>query len=312
MATMKAVRIHDFGGPEVVRFETLTVPQPMDDELLLRVEAVSVNPVDYKTREGKYPRVGRDDLPVTLGRDLSGSVEAWGSYARTVKRGDAMYGMIGPERGALAEYVVVKATEVAPKPDSLDHAQAAAVPLAALTAWQGLFEHGELQSGQRVLIHGGAGGVGHFAVQFAKNAGATVLTTVSARDADFVRGLGADQVIDYANQRFEDEAGDVDMVFDLIAGETQERSWKVIRPGGVLVSTLGSPPQDKAAEHDVRGVGFMVEPSAAQLSTIGELIDAGRVRPVVQQTFAFADAVQAEQRHQDGHVQGKIVIDLAA
>jgi NADPH:quinone reductase-like Zn-dependent oxidoreductase len=312
MATMKAVRIHDFGGPETMTIDDLPVPQPQGDEILLRVHAASVNPVDYKTREGKFSPVTKEKLPITLGRDVSGTVESVGPDQRVMKRGDAIYAMLGPDRGGFAEYVLVKATEAAPKPSRLSHAEAAAVPLAALTAWQGLFDHGGLAAGQRVLIHGGAGGVGHFAVQFAKAKGATVITTVSGDDLDFARQLGADQVIDYKTQRFDEMVRDVDLVFDLVAGETQERSWSVLKPGGILVSTLGQPPQDKAAQHRVRAAGYMAQPNAAELTEIGRLIDAGKVRPVIEATLPLSQARQAEERQQRGHVHGKIVLELAA
>lgn len=312
MATMKAVRIHSFGGPEVMQLEDMPVPQAGEDEILLRVHAASVNPVDYKTREGKFSAVGRDKLPMTLGRDVSGTVESGGSRAGAFRRGDAVYALLGPDRGAFSEYVLVKVAEAALKPKRLSHAEAAAVPLAALTAWQGLFDHGGLTSGQRVLIHGGAGGVGHLAIQFAKDRGATVLTTVSGSDLDFVRQLGADKAIDYKAQRFEEIARDIDLVFDLVGGETQERSWSVLKPGGILVSTLGQPPQEKAKAHQARGAGYMAQPNAGQLTEIARLIDDRKVRPVIAATFPFAAAPQAEQRQEEGHVNGKIVIELAA
>ncbi|HEX6841817.1 MAG TPA: NADP-dependent oxidoreductase, partial [Stellaceae bacterium] len=238
MAIMKAVRIHRFGGPEVMQLEELPVPQFAGDEILLRVRAASVNPVDFKTRQGRFPPVGREQLPVTLGRDVSGVVEGVGSRVRGIKRGDEIYAMLGPDRGAFAEYALVKMGEGAPKPARLSHLEAATVPLAALTAWQGLFDQGGLEAGERVLIHGGAGGVGHFAIQFAKAKGAWVATTVSGADMEFARELGADQAIDYKTEKFEDAVTDIDLVYDLIAGETQRRSFAVLKDGGTLISTL--------------------------------------------------------------------------
>jgi NADPH:quinone reductase-like Zn-dependent oxidoreductase len=309
---MKAMRIHAFGGPEVMRLEDLPVPQPGRDEILVRAHAASVNPVDYKTRQGKFAAVGRDKLPVTLGRDVSGTVESCGPGVQRFRPGDAVYALLGPDRGAFAEFVILKAAEAAAKPERLSFGEAAAVPLAALTAWQGLFDHGRLAAGQRVLIHGGAGGVGHFAVQFAKARGATVLTTVSGADLDFARQLGADQAIDYRAQRFETIARDIDLVFDLVGGDTQERSWAVLKPGGILVSTLGQPPQEKARQRRAAGIGYMAQPSAQQLAEIGKLIDSGKVRPVIAATFPLVAAPQAEQRQEQGHVHGKIVLELAA
>ncbi len=304
----RAVRIHTFGGPEVLRLEDVPFPQPQDDEVLLRVHAVSVNPVDYKTRSGGYPMVKQDQLPIVLGRDVSGTVETCGTRAHTLRPGDPIYAMLGPDRGGYAEYVVVKATEMAAKPQRLDHVQAAAVPLAGLTAWQGLFDYGGLQAGQRVLIHGGAGGVGHFAIQFAKARGAHVATTVGTDDVEFARSLGADDAIDYKRQRFEDAVHDVDVVLDLIGGETQERSWAVLKPGGILVSTLTQPSQDRARERGARGTRLMARPNGEQLNEIAGLIDAGKVHPVISGTFRLDEAQAAQQCLEQGHVRGKIVL----
>lgn len=292
--------------------EVLPVPQPQDDELLLRVCAASVNPVDYKTRAGQYPRVAESQLPVTLGRDVSGMVESCGAGVDRFKPGDAVYALLTPDHGGFADYVTAKASIVAPKPDMLSHVQAAAVPLAALTAWQGLFDHGGLEEGQRVLIHGGGGGVGHFAVQFAVARGAHVITTVSSADVDFAREMGAEQVIDYKAERFDEQVRDVDLVLDLVAGETRERSWAVLKRGGRLVSALGEPSQEQAEQHGVRGIGYLAEPNGAELAAISDLIAAGKVHPRVQATFPFAQAREAEQRQENEHVQGKIVLKIAA
>lgn len=309
---MKAVRIHNFGGPEVMHFEDLPIPVPAADEILVRVCAASINPVDHKTREGKYPAVSRDALPVTLGRDVSGIVAACGTGVRAFQIGDPVYAMLSPEEGGFAEFVRVKAEYVAAKPMSLSHAEAAAVPLAALTALQGLFDYGGIAKGQSVLIHGGAGGVGHFAIQFAKIAGATVLTTVSTDDRAFVRELGADKAIDYRNERFEDVAHDIDLVFDLIGGETQVRSWSVLKPGGILVSTLGQPSREKATQHQVRCTGYQAQPNGEELAEIAALIDTHRVRPIVAATFPFAAVLDAEEVQAKSHPRGKIVLELAA
>lgn len=316
MATMHAVRIHQFGGPEVMQIEDLPIPEPRDDELLIRVHAASVNPVDHKTRAGAFPVIGEDQLPITLGRDVSGVVEARGILADTFEPGEAVFALLGPEHGGFAEYVTVKGAHVAQKPASLGHVQAAAVPLAALTAWQGLFDHGGLREGQHVLIHGGAGGVGHFAIQFAKAEGANVLTTVSGQDLDFARALGADVAVDYKTQDFAEIARDLelifDLVFDLVGGETQDRSWPVLRPGGTLVSTLGEPPSDKAALYQTRGVGYMARPNGIQLAEIGRLVETGQVRPHIEAAYPLAQAREAEERQEQGHVPGKLVLEIAA
>jgi len=312
MQTMRAIRIHAFGGPEVLTPEDIPFPQAQDDEVVVRVLAASVNPVDYKTRSGKYPAVKQEQLPVVLGRDLSGVVENCGSRAHTLKKGDPIYAMLGRDRGSYAEYVVVKAVEGTAPPKGLDHVQAAAVPLAGLTAWQGLFDHGGLQAGQRVLIHGGSGGVGHFAIQFAKARGAAyVATTCAAEDLDFVRGLGADQAIDYKAQRFEEVVRDMDLVLDLIAGETQQRSWAVLREGGILVSTLSAPPEEQARMHRARGTNFMAQPNAAQLTEIARLVEQGKVRPHVARVFPLAEAAEAHRFLEEQHTRGKTVLRVA-
>jgi NADPH:quinone reductase-like Zn-dependent oxidoreductase len=214
----------------------------------------------------------------------------------------------GIDRGSYAQYVVVKPNEAARKPARLSHIEAAAVPLAALTAWQGLFDHGHLEAGQTVLIHGGSGGVGHFAIQFAKIKGATVLTTVSGQNLDFVTELGVDRAIDYQSQRFEEIARDVDLVLDLVGGETQERSWSVLKPGGMLVSALGEPSREKAMQHRARGIGYRAQANAGQLAEIGRLIDQGKLHPAVMATYPLAEAREAHERLERGHVRGKIVL----
>ena len=307
---MHAIRIHEFGGPDVLKDETVALPRPQDDEILVKVKAASVNPVDAKTREGKFQAVDKGDLPLTLGRDLSGVVESCGARAQGIRKGDEVFAFIGTDRGAQAEYVMVKAVEFAPKPENISHAEAAAVPLAALTAWQGLFEHGGLKAGQKVLIHGGAGGVGHFAIQLAKAHGAFVATTCGGRDIDFVKKLGADQAIDYEKQKFEDEVKDVDLVFDLIAGEIQQRSFAVLKDGGALISTLQAPDKAKADSRKLRTAHYMTQPNAAQLAEIGALIRLGKVRPHVYATFPLEDAALAEGALEKEHVQGKIVLTV--
>jgi NADPH:quinone reductase-like Zn-dependent oxidoreductase len=304
---MKAIRIHGFGGPEVLQLDDVPIPQPGADELLVRIRAAGVNPVDYKIRRGAVPWVTPEMLPIILGRDLSGTVEGAGVGA--FGQGEAVYAMLGGiDRGSYAQYVVVKPNEAARKPARLSHIEAAAVPLAALTAWQGLFDHGHLEAGQTVLIHGGSGGVGHFAIQFAKIKGATVLTTVSGQNLDFVTELGVDRAIDYQSQRFEEIARDVDLVLDLVGGETQERSWSVLKPGGMLVSALGEPSREKAMQHRARGIGYRAQANAGQLAEIGRLIDQGKVHPAVMAAYPLAEAREAHEQLERGHVRGKIVL----
>lgn len=313
-AQQRAVTLPRFGGPEVLEVAERPWPQPVDDEVLVRVRGASINPVDLMTRAGKFPMVTQDMLPIVLGRDLSGTIELVGTRAHDMlSHGDTVFAHIGFERGAQAEYVVVKAVELVAMPDGLDFAAAAAVPLAAITGWQGMFDHGELKAGQRVLIHGGAGGVGHLAIQCAKAKGAVVLTTASTDDLDFVRGLGADEVIDYKTQRFEDVAGEVDLVLDLVGGETQTRSVAVVKPGGLLVSTIDVSDETKAAA-EKRSVRipdrWHAEPNAAQLGEIADLISAGKVKPTVAETFPLDQVKAAHERQAKGQVRGKIVLTV--
>jgi len=310
MAKMKAVCIHSFGGPEVLKLESVDVPQPAEDEVLIKVHAASVNPVDYKIRAGQYPPVKEQQLPRVLGRDVSGTIERCGRAVRDLKEGDAVYAMLDSGSGGYAEYVAIKATLCSPKPKNLDYSEAAAIPLAGLTAWQGLFDEGNLHAGQRVLIHGGAGGVGHLAIQFAKAKGAIVCTTVSSHDMDFVRSLGADEVVDYKTERFEDKVHDVDLVFDLVAGDTQERSWAVLKDGGTMISTLAKPSEAKAREHHARATNYVAHPDGAELAEIGSLIDSGQVKPCVLATYPLDHAAQAQQRLEREHPHGKVVLQV--
>lgn len=310
MHKSKSVRVHAFGGPEVLRVEPVPIPQAKDDEVLVRVAAASLNPVDYKTREGEFPPVGEDALPAILGRDLAGAIEAVGTRAHyMLRKGDPVFAFIGFDRGGQSGYVVVKALELAAAPASIDLVHAAAVPLAGMTAWQGLFDHGGLQAGQRVLIHGGAGGVGHLAVQFAKAKGATVFATAGTNDLDYVRSIGADTAIDYKNQRFEDVATDIDLVLDLVGGETQTRSFAVLRDGGTLVSTLDVAEPDKGRDRNIRvPERWLAQVNTKQLGEIAALIDAGKVKVEVAAVFPVEDAASAYERLENGHVRGKIVL----
>lgn len=310
---MKAVRIHEFGGVDVLRLEDLPQPEPGEGEVLLRISAASANPVDYKIRKGGYPAVKADQLPVTLGRDAAGVVAGLGAgVAGRLAEGDEVYAMLPQDRGAFAEWATAPAAVCARKPVSLDMIQAACVPLAALTAWQGLFVHGRLEAGQRVLIHGASGGVGPFAVQFARSRGAEVLATASGDKRDFVRSLGADRVIDYHSERFEDVARDVDLVYDMIGGDTQARSWSVLRRGGRLVSTVQEPDAARAREAGVTAMRYTAQPDGGQLAEIAGLIDRGEVKVTVDRVFPLDRAAEAEDRLEHGHVKGKVVLDVAA
>jgi len=309
---MHAIRIHAFGDADVLRMDEIPVPEPKDNEMVVRVIAASVNPVDYKIRSGKYPAVKKDQLPKVLGRDIAGVVETVGDKVRKFRRGDAVYAMLGTDIGGYAEYALVTEDEAARKPERLDFKEAAAVPLAALTAWQGLFDQGGLKDGERVLIHGGAGGVGHFAIQFAKAKGAWVATTVSGDDIDLARDLGADQAVDYKKEKFEEVVKDIDLVYDLIAGDTQKRSFAVLKDGGRLISTLQKPDEAELRHRHARGGHYMAKPSAAELEEIARLIDTGKVDVLVNATYPLEDVARAHKHMQDDHIQGKVVLQVAA
>jgi len=294
----------------VLRVDEVEQSMPDALQVLVSVKAASVNPVDFKIRNGQYPAVKEDRLPYTLGRDVSGTVEKCGAQATQFEIGDEVLGVVSIWGGGYAEKAVLDQSALARKPGSIDHLHAGAISLAGLTAWQGLFRRGQLKQGQSVLIHGGSGGVGHFAIQFAKAKGARVLTTVSTDNVDFARGLGADVVIDYKTQRFEEQAQDLDMVFDLIDGETRERSWRLLKRGGVLVSTLSEPSQEKAKEQGVRALRYTVEADGIELTEIVKLVADGKVRPHVQRTFRLEEAVQALGIVEHGGSVGKIVLSL--
>ena len=314
MENMKAVQVHKYGGPEVLRFEDAPRPTPGSGELLIRVHAASVNAIDWKARAGYLKDVFPLPLPYIPGWDVSGIVEAAGSGVTNFKKGDEVYAR--PEgarngKGTYAEYVVVKETEAALKPKSLDHIHAAAIPVVALTAWQALFDKGGLNKGQKVLIHGAAGGVGSFAVQLAKWKGAHVIGTASGRNQAFLRELGVDEPINYEKVSFEDVVHDVDVVLDTLGGDTQNRSWKVLKKGGILVSIVAPPSVDEAAKHGVRSVFFSAHPSSAQLSEIAKLVDAGKLKPVVETVLPLSEARRAHELNETGHARGKIVLKVA-
>lgn len=310
--TMRASHLHAYGPPDRLHIHEVPRPVAADGEILVRVHAAGVNAIDWKIRAGYLKDIIPYRLPLILGLDFSGVAEG------KEDAGDIeVYGRIDPMRlGTYAEYVIARAGEFTAKPASIDHVHAAAVPLAALTAWQGLIAgSGDAPSlgvaaGQRVLIHGAAGGVGSMAVQLAKWRGAEVVATASAEDVEFVRGLGADQVIDYKTERFEDVAGPVDAVFDLIGGETQARSWPLIRKSGALASTMGQPPEDAAAARGVRAIGVNAVTDTDQLDEIAQLIDNGALRPAVSEVFSLEDAAEAHARLEAGQVQGKLVLQI--
>lgn len=306
---MKAVEIYHYGGPEELRYEEAAKPSINPDDVLVRVYATGVNPVDWKIRKGS--RGGDGKFPRILGWDFSGVIEEVGSQVKQWKVGDAVYGRPDISRnGTYAEYVAVKATEIARKPESIDHKAAAGVALAGLTAWQALFEHGHLQEGQRVLIHGAAGGVGVFAVQFAKWKKAYVIGTASDKNVLFLEELGADEVIDYQKEDFSSVVKDIDVVLDTIGGKVQEQSLTVLCPGGTLVTTVGVQNPDAVKAAGVRVVPFIAQSRTADLEQIARLIDSGAVIPVVSTILPLKDAAEAQRLSEQGHTRGKIVLQV--
>lgn len=304
---MKAVRIHQYGGPEELKYEETADPVLNPDDVLIKIYATSINPVDWKIRQGH--RKNTSQFPLILGRDVSGVIEKVGDSVANFQPGDEVYANPDISRpGTYAEYVAVRASEIALKPVTIGHELAAAIPLAGLTAWQGLFDQGELKSGQKILIHGAAGGVGNMAVQLAKWKGAYVIGTASESNISFLKDLGADEVIDYRQEDFSEKLKDLDVVFDTIGGEVQTKSLKVLKPGGILVSTVGI--QDEAAlkAKGIRGAQYGTHPSADNLQALAQLVDAGKIRPIVSRIFPLKEIQEADRISEEGHTRGKIVL----
>ena len=302
----KAVRIHSFGGPDVLRLEEMPRPEPNPHEVLVQIQAAGVNPVDWKIREG---RLGKIPLPSVMGSDFSGVVEAVGPGVGEFRVGETVFGTVSDQSGSYAEFALAPVTQVTEKPPGLDHVQAAALPVAGLTAWQALFDAGGLRGGQKVLIHAAAGGVGAFAVQFARWKGAYIIGTGSVRHMDFIRQLGADEIVDYRSQRFEEVVHDADLVLDTIGGETQQRSWGVLKKGGVLVSTVQPPSEATAAAHNVRAIFLRCDLTRRdELAQIADLVVRGQVRVHIEAVLPLNEARKAQELSQNGHAQGKIVL----
>ncbi len=308
---MKAVRIHAFGGPEVLQIDEIATPVPQAGEVLVKVAAASVNPVDWKVRAGYLQAVFKQSFPIALGEDFAGTVASVGADVTDVKVGDEVYGSISVVRGgSCAEYLTAATNDYALKPKSLDFAQAASLGVAALTAWQA-FDTAGLSAGQKVLIHAAAGGVGSMAVQLAKARGAYVIGTASARNAEFVKGLGADEVIDYATTKFEDVVKDADLVFDLMGGDTQARSYGVVKRGGWLVSAAQPPDAAQLAAHGLRGLMIGMRPDRSLFDQLTALIEAGKVKPIIETVLPLAEIAKAHELSQTGRTRGKIILTMA-
>jgi NADPH:quinone reductase-like Zn-dependent oxidoreductase len=299
---MRAVMIHETGGPDVLGLEEAERPEPGDGEVLIRVRAASVNPVDWKYRRGFVEA----ELPTVLGRDVSGTVEV--SRADGFAEGDDVFGNV--PGGGYAEFATAPAAAIAKKPADLSHEQAAALPVAGMTAWQGLFDRGGLERGQTVLIPGAAGGVGHLGVQFAKLAGARVIGTGSSRNREFVLGLGADEYVDYTEQDVGEAVSGVDVAFDTVGAETTESLLPAVREGGILVTIANAPPEEAARARGVRAELLVMSPASEQLSRIAELVAAGEVRVEFAQTVPLDEVQRAHELSESGHTRGKIVLTV--
>jgi NADPH:quinone reductase-like Zn-dependent oxidoreductase len=305
--TMKAVRFHDFGGPEVLVLEQVPRPQPQADQVLIRVLAAGVNPADWKMRSGMYKGFMQLPLPYTPGLEAAGLIETVGAGVTKFKQGQAVYGRV---MGAYAEYALAPVMDLLPKPENLSFEEAASVPVGALTAWQAVVEEAKVQQGQCVLVQGAAGGVGLYAVQFALWKGAAVIGTASASNLEFVRSIGAEKVIDYNQAPFETLVHDVDVVIDTVGGDIPERSLKVLQPGGVLVTVAGRLPPEMGKAQGVRAVSAG-RASAEKLIPISELLETKKIKPVVGKVFPLSEARQAHELSQTGHGRGRIVLHIA-
>jgi NADPH:quinone reductase-like Zn-dependent oxidoreductase len=309
----RAIRFHDYGGAEVLRFEEIEQPAPKDGEILVRVHAASVNPVDWKIRDGLVRKRFNPQLPVIPGGDLSGEVAAVGPGVTDFRVGDPVFAMIGL-LGAYAGHVTFKSAMAASKPATIDHVQAASVPLVGLTAWQALHEQADLRPGQRVFVLAAAGGVGGFAVQLARAAGAIVIASAAAKNADYVRGLGASEVLDYRIDSAARYAGGVDLVMDLAGGDASIRALELLTPAGALVA-IAAPSEalkERAAKLGRRVLALQGRPDGAQLAQIASLIDAGKVTTTVAAVFPLAEAAAAQELSKLGRTRGKIILNAVA
>ena len=307
---MRAIVIHAYGGPETLKLENVARPEPAEDEVLIRVLAASINPVDVAIRKGYLAKlVG--NFPLILGMDAAGIVEKVGNNVTKYKAGDPVFAFFSLKgEGGYAEFVTAKADEVAPKPGTVSFAQAAGAGAAGATAWEALVDTANLRPGQTVLIHGGSGGVGHLAIQIAKAKGAKVFATASTAYQEFLRQMGADVAIDYTRTKFEDVAKDVDVVLDTVGRDTLERSYGVVKKGGIVVSIVDEPKSAALEAHGIRGVTLRCTPKAGVLEELTKLMEAKKLVPVISQTFPMTQVVQAQDQIATGHTRGKIVLNI--
>lgn len=308
---MRAVRIHQYGGTETLKLDQIDTPEINADDILVKVKAAAINPVDWKIREGYLQQFIPYKLPVTLGWDVAGVVTQVGSEVTEFKVGDKVFSRPDIARdGSYADYIAVKANEVVLKSDKLDFAQAAALPLAGITAWQCLVDVSQVQAGQRVLIHAGAGGVGHLAIQIAKAKGAFVIATASAANQALLTELGADQAVDYTKGPLTEQIEKVDIVFDTMGGDIQTNSWALLKLDGMLVSVVEPPSEEKAKEYGVKSTFVFIEPSRRILKELNKLVEADQLTPLIEHRFALEQIEAAHLQSQSGRTRGKIVIEV--
>jgi NADPH:quinone reductase-like Zn-dependent oxidoreductase len=311
-STMKAVVLNEYGGPEVLKYQDAPRPEPKDDDILVRVIAAAVNPVDSYVRQGMFAKRGLDNRPAIIGYDIAGVVEKTGANAKKFKAGDKVYSYLSVMRGGgYAEFAIAKESETAIKPTNINFVEATAVPLAATTAWQALVDTAKIDKGQTVLIHGGSGGVGSFAIPIAKARGAKVIATASTAHQDLLKQLGVDQAIDYTKTKFEDVVKDVDVVLNCVRADALGRSYGVVKKGGIIVSITDEPDQTECAKHAIRGSRLGAHPDSKVLEELTKLIEARKMTPIVSQTFPLADASKAHQQIETHHTLGKIVLKVA-
>jgi NADPH:quinone reductase-like Zn-dependent oxidoreductase len=309
---MKAIVVHEYGGPEVLKYEDVLRPVPKENEILVKVMAAGVNPVDSAARSQKYAQFLNIKLPAIPGYDIAGVVEKTGATVTKFKAGDPVYAYVALDKGgAYAEYALATEKETSPKPKSLNYVEAAAVPLVSLTAWQALIDTAKLSAGQTVLIHGGSGGVGSFAIQIAKARGAKVFATASTPNQNLLKRLGADVAIDYTKKKFEEVAKDVDVVLDSVGKDTLTRSYGIVKKGGIIVSLVARPDQTELDKHGIRGASLGVEPNSDELAEITKLIDERKIKVIVSQTLPLAEATKAQTQADTHHTRGKIVLKVA-
>ena len=305
---MKAVRIHEFGGPERVQLEEVAIPKVTRGKALVRIRAAAVNPVDWMVREHLYNPKGADRVPLTLGQDFAGVIEKIGAGSKTsLHEGDAVFGEVF---GSFAEYALVPLKDLVKKPASLDFKIAAALPMPALTAWQAIIDTAGAKPGMRFLIHGASGGVGSFAAQFARWKGAEVAATASEPSFDYLRSIGIDPVIDYKRDRFEEKLRDVDVVLDPLGGETQARSWRVLKRAGTLITLIGEIDEDAARRAGVRAIDFGMKYDVEDLEEIAGLVEGGIIKPHISKVLPLDQARQAMDLNQQGNSHGKIVLEV--